>query len=118
MTEHNSLDQRHTAELNRLSLSVRLGSFRCDFLYWGMIQGAWRNYAHHHSFVEVCYAFAGEGTFTIHDRQHQVGAGDLFVARPGEVHDIVSSQGGALGICFWAYSVERLPHQDGESVPL
>jgi AraC-like DNA-binding protein len=101
--------------LNRVPLSVTLGSYACDVLNWGYIGPEyWRNYLHTHSSFEVCYAFAGRGTFSIAHLDRPVGRGDVFVARPGEPHEIVSSVDDPLGICFWAYTLvsTRFPHSD------
>jgi AraC family L-rhamnose operon transcriptional activator RhaR len=92
--------------LNQLALSVSLGSFRADLLYWGVLGTKWwRNYAHTHSFFEICYAQEGRGAFEINGVRHEVSAGDLFIARPGEPHEIVSSRKAPLGIAFWAYTL-------------
>src|SRR4051794_19517732 len=78
-------------DLNRVPLSLDLGSHRVEFIYWGVLGSKWwRNYLHVHSFFEICYAHHGRGTFFIHDRKHAVRPGELFVARPGEPHEIVS----------------------------
>jgi AraC-like DNA-binding protein len=101
--------------LNRVPLAVTLGSYACDVLNWGYIGPEyWRNYLHTHSCFEVCYAFAGRGTFNIGYADRPVGRGDVFVARPGEPHEIVSSEDDPLGICFWAYTLvsTRTPHAD------
>jgi AraC family L-rhamnose operon transcriptional activator RhaR len=93
-------------DLSQLPLTVRLGSYRAEFMYWGVLGGKWwRNHLHTHSFFEICYAYSGRGTFGIFDESHTVGAGDLFIAKPGELHEIVSSRSHPLGICFWAYTL-------------
>ena len=92
-------------------MSIRLASSRADLLYWGVLgERWWRNYLHAHSFFEICYAFAGRGTFRILGKDHEVKAGDLFVARPGETHEIVSSRTKPLGIYFWAFTLVRQQH--------
>jgi len=93
-------------ELNRMALPLRLGSFAGGVLNWGLIAPhPWRNALHTHSFFEVCYAFQGRGVFRLADAEHQVGTGDLFVARPREPHQIISSDEDPLGIYFWAYTL-------------
>lgn len=106
MTTVSYLRAKHLADLSHLSLSVSLGSFQCKLLYWGEVMpGAWRNYLHSHSFVEVCYAFDGRGTFHIYGSDYLVQSGDVFVAKPGEAHQIESSASDALGIYFWAHTL-------------
>ena len=93
-------------DLNLLSLSLRFGSFTCELLNWGFFEPRWwRNYLHVHSFFEVCYAYQGRGTFRIGDQVFSVQSGDVFVARPGEAHEIISSHDEPLGIYFWAYTL-------------
>lgn len=81
--------------------------FSMDFVSWGFYAPAyWRNYAHTHSFVEVCLAYAGRGTFTVNDVDHEVAAGTVFIARPGDVHEIISSKTEPLGIAFWGFTFQ------------
>ncbi len=98
-------------DLNQLSIAVDLGSYTCSMLYWGYLgQSWWRNHLHMHLFYEACYAFAGRGVFRINGQEHAIGAGDLFVARPSEQHEIISSEEEPLGICFWAYTLTAEPN--------
>src|SRR3954452_22095996 len=103
-------------ELDRAHVSVRLGSSRADMMYWGVLGDRWwRNYLHAHSFYEVCYAFAGKGTFRILGNDCPVKDGDVFVAKPDETHEIVSSRSSPLGIYFWAFNlVRQQDHQPSE----
>jgi AraC family L-rhamnose operon transcriptional activator RhaR len=99
-------------DLSQLPLALRLGSYRAEFMYWGVLGGKWwRNHPHAHSFFEICYAYSGRGTFRMLDQSYIVGAGDLFIAKPGELHEIVSSRSHPLGICFWAYTLVPVPSQ-------
>ncbi len=93
--------------LNNLAIKLALGSFRSEMLGWGYIDGArwWRNYMHVHTYFEVCYAFAGEGTFEMLGTVHKVKRGDVFVAKPREEHEIISSRRDPLGIYFWSYTL-------------
>jgi AraC-like DNA-binding protein/mannose-6-phosphate isomerase-like protein (cupin superfamily) len=92
--------------LNQMPLVFELGAHTCSMLYWGYLgESWWRNYMHVHSFFEVCYAFAGSGVFHINGRDHAIRPGDLFIARPSEQHEIISSEDNPLGICFWAYTL-------------
>jgi AraC family L-rhamnose operon transcriptional activator RhaR len=108
--------QERFNDLNKLPISVRLGSYRADFIYWGVLGSKWwRNYAHTHSFYEICYANGGRGTFRILDRHYQIRKGDLFVAKPGEMHEIVSRRGEPLRIYFWAYTLVPAQPMSGSS---
>jgi AraC-like DNA-binding protein len=93
-------------DLNALPLRICVGEYSCELVAWGQIPAApWRNQPHTHSFVEVCYAYTGRGRFRVGDAVHSVRAGDLFAARPGEVHQVVSSVDDPLAVYFWGYSL-------------
>ena len=105
-------------ELNNLELKLELGGYHCEFLSWGFFPSKWwRNYMHVHSFYEVCYAHSGRGAFTIQGHTYPVRAGDLFVAKPGEQHEIVSAHAQPLGIYFWAYKLTPFPGVAGVGPP-
>jgi AraC family L-rhamnose operon transcriptional activator RhaR len=96
------------ADLCRLPLNLGLGSYHAQAVYWGLINRAWwRNYEHAHSFFEVCYCYAGGGTFELEGQVHQVNEGDLFIARPGQVHEIISGKKKPMCIHFWAFTLVR-----------
>lgn len=93
--------------LTGLLESGEVDGFDVDYLSWGFYEPVyWRNYAHTHSFYEVCLAYAGRGTFTLEGRGHPVTAGTVFLARPGDVHEIVSSRASPLGIAFWGFTLQ------------
>lgn len=93
-------------DLTGLLASGEVDGFAVDFLSWGFYAPeVWRNHAHTHSFHEVCLAYAGSGTFTVDGTEHSVGAGSVFLARPGEVHEIVSHPADGLGIAFWGVAL-------------
>lgn len=115
MTEPYLPRQRFT-ELRHLPLQCELDGFVAKMRGWGFIGPEWwRNYLHIHSFYEVCYAFAGHGVFRIDQEDLPVQAGDVFVARPGRPHEIVSSADEPLGIYFWSYTlIPPTAHVTGE----
>ena len=93
-------------DLRGLSLMVPLGGFSAKIRGWGFYEPEWwRNYLHIHSFFEVCYAYAGRGLFHINGDDHEVAAGQVFVARPGEPHEIIAAEDDPLGIYFWSYTL-------------
>src|SRR5688572_25347719 len=106
------LNRQRFFDLDRLHLSARLGSYRADMMYWGVLgERWWRNYQHAHSFYEICYSFAGQGTFRMLGEEYPVKAGDVFIAKPEETHEIISSRSKPLGIYFWAFTLVRHPDQ-------
>jgi len=81
-------------------------SYAADFVSWGFYRPEyWRNYAHTHSYFEVCLAYSGAGRFTVDGVDHRVTTGTVFIARPGQVHEIVSQRRDALGIAFWGFTL-------------
>jgi AraC-like DNA-binding protein len=92
--------------------------FDIDFVSWGFYTpGVWRNYWHTHSFYEVCLAYSGVGTFEVGDRRWDVGPGTVFVARPGDLHQIIADPDAPLGIAFWGFTLvpgrEAAPSRPG-----
>ena len=103
-------------DISRLAVAATVGGVRAELLYCGVLGGKWwRNYLHVHSFVESCYVAGGAGTFSIAGKKHDVSAGDLFIARPGQPHEIVSSRSQPLDIYFWAHTVEPAPAVESRS---
>ncbi|MFC6155928.1 helix-turn-helix domain-containing protein [Kribbella jiaozuonensis] len=92
-------------DLAGLLESCEVDGFHADFLSWGHYRPEyWRNYWHTHSFHEVCLAYSGEGRFNSGSVQYDVAPGSLFLARPGDVHEIESSHSAPLGIAFWGFT--------------
>ena len=78
-----------------------------------------RNGRHKHSYHEVCIALAGRGRFDHGDRSWHIGPGDLFLAHPGVVHEIISAARPALEICFVSFAfLERLEGAAGPEAEL
>jgi AraC family L-rhamnose operon transcriptional activator RhaR len=106
METHSSNPRARFTDLNQVAFSLRLGNFTGELLHWGFIEPQrWRNSLHTHSFFEICYAFEGRGIFRIAGRDESVQAGQVFVARPGQTHEIISSEADPLGIYFWSYTL-------------
>jgi AraC-like DNA-binding protein/quercetin dioxygenase-like cupin family protein len=106
-------------ELNKLALKFNVGTFHCEILQWGFLANEfWRNFLHLHTFYEICYVFEGTGTFEMLGTVHTVKPGDVFVAKPGEEHEIISSKRNPLGIYFWSYTLVPPPVPPGSDEPL
>jgi AraC-like DNA-binding protein len=101
-------------DLAGLLESCEVGGFHADFVSWGHYRPEyWRNYWHSHSFHEVCLAYSGEGRFNSGSTQYDVGPGDVFLARPGDVHEIESSRSSPLGIAFWGITFRAVSSSSG-----
>ena len=82
---------------------------QAEFVSWGFYETRpWRNWSHAHSFYEVCLSYAGRGTFASGERELAIREGMLFVARPGDVHEIRADADDPLGITYWGFT---LPHR-------
>lgn len=111
------LSRQRFLDLNSVPLRLSLGSFSADILHWGFIGSEWwRNYLHVHSFFEICYAFVGKGEFRICGEVYEVKAGDVFVAKPDEPHEIISSKKEPLGIYFWSYTLPSPKRQASSDI--
>ncbi|MFC9692352.1 helix-turn-helix domain-containing protein [Kribbella sp. NPDC056951] len=98
-------DADRFVDLAGLLESCEVDGFRADFLSWGHYRPEyWRNYWHTHSFHEVCLAYSGSGRFNNGTVQYDVVPGSVFLARPGDVHEIESSRAEPLGIAFWGFT--------------
>src|SRR6185312_8291590 len=87
------------SNLNKMGLKFNVGSFRCEIMSWGFLAyDFWRNYMHIHTFYEICYAFEGAGTFEMMGQLFHIKPGEVFVAKPREEHEIISSRKNPLGI--------------------
>lgn len=105
-------------DLAGLLESCEVDGFRADFVSWGHYRPEyWRNYWHSHSFHEVCLAYSGEGRFNVRDSEYAVAPGTLFLARPGDTHEIESSRSEPLGIAFWGFTFRRASAAPASSTP-
>ena len=85
----------------------RAEGFDADFTSWGFYRPEpWRNYWHRHSFYEVCLCYSGSGRFSHGADEFTVGAGEIFLARPGVLHEIESDSRDPLGIAFWGFGLQ------------
>ena len=96
--------------LNRSLGRVPVGQGTVELLQWAYAPQLADNRPHRHTFFEACLVGEhGAGTFTVQDREHPLGPGDLFVARPGVVHQIVNTEHPGMElswVCFvWTPSL-------------
>lgn len=96
--------------LNRESSALQIGRMCVDIIYHGYAAEHLDNQPHRHSFFEVCLVGRGSGRFVVAGQAQPIGRGDLFVARPGVEHQIVSTSRPAMELSWIAYQV----HRDGE----
>lgn len=102
---------RQFTGLNRLPLNLALGTFRAEFFNWAWVGEEWwkankfRNRPHKHSFYEITYVQHGNGWFDTVGGRLDLSPGDLFIAKPSEPHEILSSSDHPLEIYFWSHTL-------------
>lgn len=90
-----------TERLNRGPGRVALGRGTAELLNWAYAPHLADNRPHRHTFFEVCQVGGyGRGRFTVEGREHELGPGTVFFARPGVVHQIVNTDGPGMEL-FW-----------------
>ncbi len=78
--------------LNRGLGRMPLGQGTVELLQWAYAPHLADNRLHRHTFFEVCLVGEyGQGEFIVQDQVHQIGPDDLFIARPGVIHQIVNT---------------------------
>jgi len=81
-----------TERLNRTGGRIALGAGAVEVLHWAYETHLADNRPHRHTFFEVCLVGEhGKGEFVVQDTRHPIGPGDVFVARPGVIHQIVNT---------------------------
>lgn len=103
---------------------VPLKNARCD-LTWGRSRLWWemcgpcsfavtyRNGLHQHSrYFEICAMISGEGVQTHAGRATELRPGDLFLARPGVLHEIISERDPPIELVFFNLGVVDFDPRD------
>lgn len=98
----------------RLPLAPGLERATAEVLHWAYQPHLNDNQPHRHTYFEVCLVGAyGAGRFIVEDRPYTIGPGDLFIARPGVVHQIVNTQNPLMEL-YWV-SFQWEPGQGSET---
>jgi AraC-like DNA-binding protein/mannose-6-phosphate isomerase-like protein (cupin superfamily) len=75
--------------LNRRSGRIAAGHDTVEILHWAHAPHLPDNRPHRHTFFEACLVGDhGAGVFIVQNQEHPIGPGQLFLARPGFVHQI------------------------------
>ena len=70
---------------------------------------AWEVSAHVHDHFELCYIDEGEGWFALDGRLVRVSAGDVFVTKPGEVHQGAASGDRPYRLYYAGFRLNGMP---------
>ena len=100
--------------LNRGLAPIPLGQGTVEVLHWAYARHLADNKPHRHTFFEVCLVGEhGLGEFIVQDKTLPLKSGDVFVARPGVVHQIrntVKPEMELFWVCFqWTSSPLKPP---------
>jgi AraC family transcriptional regulator of arabinose operon len=88
--------------LNAMTNRVPVGAgAAAEVLQWSYQPHLPDNVPHRHTFFEICLVGSwGEGIFIAESRPNGITSGDLFIARPGVVHQIVNTENSLMEL-FW-----------------
>lgn len=79
-------------KLNEAAQVVPLGRGRLEVLNWSYAPHLPDNVPHRHTYFEICQVGAyGSGSFIVEGLPHRLEPFDLFLARPGVLHQIVNT---------------------------
>ncbi|GBF78307.1 AraC family transcriptional regulator [Paenibacillus sp. 598K] len=70
---------------------------------------AWEVSAHIHDHFELCYIDEGRGWFAVDGRLMQVSAGDVFVTKPGEIHQGAASGDRPYRLYYAGFRLNGMP---------
>ena len=103
--------------LNRSLGRMPLGRGTVEVLQWAYDRHLADNRPHRHTFFEVCLVGEyGAGEFIVQDRAHRVGPGDLFIARPGVIHQILNTGRPSMELSWVSFQWTPTPgNQLGEA---
>ena len=90
--------------LNQGPGRLAIGGVTVEFIAWRHEPHLPDNVSHRHTFFEVCLlGNYGRGLFIVEGREHEIGPGDLFIARPGVVHQIVNTQDPGMDLTWVSF---------------
>ncbi len=106
-----------TKRLNQVAVRLPLAG-SIEILNWAYEPHLSDNVPHRHTYFEVCQIGAhGRGEFRVAGQPHPISSGDLFIARPGVVHQIVNTVRPKIELSWVCFS--WMPERSsGESLQL
>jgi AraC family L-rhamnose operon transcriptional activator RhaR len=91
--------------LNEGPKCLELGQVSLELLHWAYAPRFTDNVPHRHTHFEVCLVGRrGRGRFWVEEAPHEVGPGDLFIARPGVVHQVVNTGDPGMELYWVAFA--------------
>jgi AraC family transcriptional regulator of arabinose operon len=106
-----------TESLNRGPRQVSVGGYNVEVLYWAYSAHIADNVPHRHTYFEVCLVGKyGGGIFTSLHEQHPLKPGDLFIARPGVIHQIQNTQHVEMELTWVSFLIPPASEERGNAV--
>ncbi len=86
-----------------------------EVLHWAYDSALSDNVPHRHTFFEVCQVGShGRGEFRVQNQVHHIAPGDIFIARPGVVHQIVNCARQKMELSWVSYGWIPSAQSSGE----
>ncbi len=105
-----------TERLNRDRGRMPLGTGTVEVLQWAYDRNLADNRPHRHTFFEACQVGAhGQGKFIVQGQAHVIEPGDVFVARPGVMHQIVNTGKPDMELRWVSFQWTPPGHSNGEA---
>lgn len=96
--------------LNQTERAVELDGAVAEVLHWAYADALPDNTPHRHTYFEACQVGArGSGLFLVDGREHVLRPGDVFLARPGVMHQIVNRALPCMELAWVAYQLRPIP---------
>lgn len=106
-----------TDRLNHSATHVSLGSGDAEIHHWDYDPFLPDNVPHRHTYFEICLIGGyGQGIFSVEDKPHEIGPGDIFFARPGVIHQIQNTSTSLMEL-FWVCWCWRPKPRKSSEIP-
>jgi AraC family L-rhamnose operon transcriptional activator RhaR len=103
--------------LNRAPARVPLDGATAEILHWAYAAHLLDNQPHRHTYFETCLmGDYGAGEYRVEGTAHPIGPGDLFIARPGVMHQIVNTEPRRMELYWVAFQWAPGSVPDGGAV--
>lgn len=100
--------------LNALTGHLDVGGAGVEVLHWAYAEHLRDNVPHRHTYFEVCLVGKyGRGEFIVQEQPHRVKSHDLFIARPGVLHQITNTAQPQMELYWVSFSAK--PRGDAQS---
>ena len=73
-----------------------------------VLREAWHVRPHYHEHFELCYVNEGQGWFAIEDFSYRVKQGDLFLTKPGEVHQGATAGNLPFRLSYLGFQLDKI----------